>query len=1222
THDQHQTRTPKPETRFTLLVLALLVTITAGYTATAAEPPSTALFSRDNLIAWCIVPFDARQRGPEARAEMLTRMGITKLAYDWRAEHIPQFDEEMETLKRWNIELSAFWFPGALNAEAQAILDVLKRHEIKTELWVSMNGGNIQCTPEEQAQRVRDHAAALRPIVDAAAAIGCKVGLYNHGAWFGEPDNQIAILKELQADNVGIVYNLHHGHHHLDKFPELLQRMLPYLYCINLNGMNTDGEAQGEKTLPLGKGEHDLELLRTIQESGYKGPIGILGHTMDDVEEVLLDNLDGLDWLVAKLQGKDPGPRPPLRVGRQNEAYAVPSVSPEFGNALAGGMVVECKDAYRTPPITVDLRARLDNADSFNILVANDTKASGAHWEIFTEAGTGRLAVYTPGLQPDHLRTEVNICDGVWRHIAMAYGPDNIALYIDGEQIAHQAYTRTNMPPLPGALALGRLVEGGFYCNGAIDEVRICEGVEGITSPTGEDALSGPPSKLARLRRGGVPASSRAGDVDPTIAHWDFNDLPPKDATRRQPVLEDPARRATLPEFQTIPAANTADLTPALPVPDHYFTTWTRSHGDPHNTRFARAAQITRDNVHNLAPAWTWRSGDKPGNVQCNPICVDGIIYTPTSGWQIAAIDGKTGTERWRIDPKAMPQFRGLIHYPGDANVSPRLFFTAGRYLYALDPATGAPIATFGENGRVESGEVRSVGALFDGLLILPGYLRDVTAYDIATGERRWTFHTIPLDGEYGRDTWNEPEEGANCWGGMALDEARGIAYVATGSPKPNFAGNTHTGQNLFANCVIALDARTGQRLWHFQELRHDIWDIDIPAPPNLLTITREGKRVDVVAQVTKMGNTLVLDRVSGKPVFPFRLRRAPVSKLPGERTWPYQPDLELPEPFAHQAFSLDDVTERSDTARAFVLGHLERANFGWFEPFEEDKPTALYNIHGGAEWTGAACNPDTGRLYVSANNIPWIITVFRRDSVARPEGMPPTPGEQVYMENCARCHGAQRDGVGMTPPLHGLARRMNDADVRALLATGKNVMPALPKTVTEEQEQALLDFLFYRDLPEGAQQDADAGPRRYTHNGYPKLLDHEGYPGCKPPWGTLNCLDLNTGKLEWQVPLGTYPDLAFWGEDDTGAENFGGPSLTATGLVFCAGTPDEMIYAFDADTGAVLWKHQLPYGGYAPPSIFEIDGAEFLVIPATGGGKLGTTEGDALVAFGLKPDR
>jgi sugar phosphate isomerase/epimerase len=299
-----------------MLVGIIVITMTNAVLAEEPRPSTsaTAIYDRDNLVAWCIVPFDSKKRSPEARAEMLSRLGISKLAYDWRAEHIPTFDEEIETLKRWGITLQAFWFPGALNDEARAILDVLKRHEVQTELWVSMHGGEIQCTPEEHAQRVRDHVEALRPIVDAAAEIGCTVGLYNHGGWFGEPENQIEILKALDAPNVGLVYNLHHGHGHVDRFPALLEAMKPYLLCLNLNGMKRGGDQVGDKILPLGNGELDLRLLRAIVDSGYTGPIGVLGHTMDDAEETLADNLDGLDWLVAQLDGKTVGPRPPLRV--------------------------------------------------------------------------------------------------------------------------------------------------------------------------------------------------------------------------------------------------------------------------------------------------------------------------------------------------------------------------------------------------------------------------------------------------------------------------------------------------------------------------------------------------------------------------------------------------------------------------------------------------------------------------------------------------------------------------------------------------------------------------------------------------------------------------------------------------------------------------------------------------------------------------------------------
>lgn len=303
----------------TVFVMCLVVSL-SGSDAVRAESkqePSTNIFDRSNLVAWCIVPFDAKKRGPEERAQMLERLGISRFAYDWRAEHIPTFDEELDTLKRHNITLSAFWFPGAMNDEARAILDVLKRHQVQTELWVSLNGGEIVCTPEEHARRVKEHTEILKPIVEAAAEAGCKVGLYNHGGWFGEPENQLEILDALNAPNVGLVYNLHHGHGHLDRFPALLERMRPHLYCINLNGMVRNGDQTGQKILPLGTGDLDLGLLKTIRDSGYRGPIGILGHTEDDAEATLSNNLDGLDWLVPQLDGAPAaGPRPPLRAAR------------------------------------------------------------------------------------------------------------------------------------------------------------------------------------------------------------------------------------------------------------------------------------------------------------------------------------------------------------------------------------------------------------------------------------------------------------------------------------------------------------------------------------------------------------------------------------------------------------------------------------------------------------------------------------------------------------------------------------------------------------------------------------------------------------------------------------------------------------------------------------------------------------------------------------------
>ncbi|GMW03787.1 MAG: hypothetical protein AMXMBFR84_49210 [Candidatus Hydrogenedentota bacterium] len=830
-----------------MAVAATVATLLISPTIQAQD--SDTIFSRSNLVAWCIVPFDAVKRGPEARAEMLSRMGIFKLAYDWRAEHIPTFDEEIETLERWGIALQAFWFPGALNEDAKAILDALKRHNVKTELWVTFSGGEVQCSPEEQRQRVAEHVELIRPIVEAAAAQGCKVGLYNHGGWFGEPENQIAIIKALGNENVGIVYNQHHGHAHVDRFESLMQIMLPYLYCVNLNGMEPKGDEIGKKIWPIGSGSLDARLLRVIRNSGYKGPIGILNHTELDAEKVLLDNLDGLEWMLPQLDGVAPSsPRPPLRTEEENSgSIPVSSASDSFGRAVSGGMVADGDPAYREPPITVECWARLVDASNFNVLVACDTKASGTHWEMFTEVGTGFLALYTPGLEPDHLRTAKPVTDGRWRHIAMHYSDTFVALYADGELLNQQSIRKKDMPPVPGGLGLGRLVEGGFVAYGAIDHVRI---TKGIRKP---EYRSEPASR----------------DRD-TIALWDFDDLKSPRRSASDMEFENPARRRALPERQVIPAASVDSLAAAIPLPESQFSTWKRSHGNAHNTRFSAAKQINRRNVHTLTKAWEYRSGDTPENVQCNPIVVDGMLIGPTSGQHVVAIDGTNGDEKWRMKPEGRPAHRGLVYWPGDDSHVARILFPSGEFIYAVALESGKPIDAFGDGGRITPGKSVVAPVVYENVLVTAGYNRDLWGFDVRTGERIWSFNTIPADGEFARDTWDEPEEGANCWGGIALDEARGIVYMSTGSPKPNFAGNTHKGQNLFANCVIAVDAKTGNRRWHFQEIRHDIWDLDIPAPPILASIDWKGRRVDVVAQVTKIGNTLLLDRETGESLFPF----------------------------------------------------------------------------------------------------------------------------------------------------------------------------------------------------------------------------------------------------------------------------------------------------------------------------------------------------------------
>jgi putative heme-binding domain-containing protein len=427
---------------------------------------SNGLFARHNLVAWCIVPFDAKKRSPEERAVMLKRLGFTRFAYDWRSEHVSTFDAEMMALKRQGIKLEAFWFPAALDKDAQTILDLLERHRIKTQLWVTM--GDPAPQTKAQDDKVAAAARILAPIADRSARIGCTVGLYNHGGWFGEPENQLAVIAHLKRANVGIVYNLHHGHQHLARFPALLKSMMPHLLALNLNGMVKDGDRLGKKIVPLGQGDDDLQILKIIRDSGYRGPIGILGHTQDDAEARLRDNLEGLDWLVGQLEGKPAKPRPKPRT---YDAASTRSAT------FVAGWIAAGKSEYRTPPLTVECRARLNTKTSYNILVASDTKQSGAHWEIFSNAGTGNLTVYMPGMRPDHVHSSVNICDGKWHDVAMHYESTRVRLYCDGKQVADQAVKGVGKPVVPGRLAFGRLVEGGLGCDGIIDYVLITRGL-------------------------------------------------------------------------------------------------------------------------------------------------------------------------------------------------------------------------------------------------------------------------------------------------------------------------------------------------------------------------------------------------------------------------------------------------------------------------------------------------------------------------------------------------------------------------------------------------------------------------------------------------------------------------------------------------------------------------------------------------------------------------
>ena len=448
------------------------------------------LFDKSNLAAWCIVPFDAGKRGPEERAAMLEKMGVQKFVYDYRAEHIPQWDDELNALKKHRIELLGWWFPTSLNEEAKKTLELFKRHGVKPQLWVNGNGGPIEVKDAaDQKARLAKEVERLKPICEAAAPLGCEVALYNHGAWYGEPENAIAIVEALKAQglkNIGLVYNLHHGHGHLERLSKVLPAMLPHLLCLNLNGMDVDGDVKGRKILPLGVGTEDLKVLRQIRASGYSGPIGILNHTNEDAEGRLLDNLDGLKWLVPQLDDDKPGPKPKYRTWKEAESQgqraesskpeSVDSMNAEFGKALKGGWMVDGDAEYSKLPFTVECRAKLDGKSGFNILVASEVKASATHWELYTMAKSGTLALYLPG-RGGNYDSKVHVCDGKWHDFLASVDDKGVVLWIDGKQVFEKPTQPLTGKPQPGALALGRLVEGTIGCDGLIDDVRVTRGV-------------------------------------------------------------------------------------------------------------------------------------------------------------------------------------------------------------------------------------------------------------------------------------------------------------------------------------------------------------------------------------------------------------------------------------------------------------------------------------------------------------------------------------------------------------------------------------------------------------------------------------------------------------------------------------------------------------------------------------------------------------------------
>ena len=706
--------------------------------------------------------------------------------------------------------------------------------------------------------------------------------------------------------------------------------------------------------------------------------------------------------------------------------------------------------------------------------------------------------------------------------------------------------------------------------------------------------------------------------------------------------------------------------------PHHKVTDWPAYGGNKENNRYSALRQISLANVKDLQVAWTYQSADtgstdgsrhrRGHEIQCQPIVVDGILYGTNGTLKAFALDAATGKELWKFDPfkGSIPRFnqcRGVTYWAnGDDK---RIFYAAGSNLYAVNALTGQPMTGFGTDGSVslytgldinhDSKKLyvtaTSPAIIYKNTIIIgsavsesgdaaPGYVR---GFDAITGKMIWVFHTIPQPGEFGYDTWPKDAYkwagGTNNWGGMALDEKRGTVYFGTGSPSSDFYGGDRAGANLFSDCIMALDAATGKMKWYYQTIHHDLWDRDIPCPPNLVTIQHEGRSVDVVVQVTKDGNIFVLDRDSGRSIFPVEERPVPTNGLPGEQPWPTQKFPLKPLPFSKQFISDSDITNLTPQAHAYVQQIFNRSDYGQKFLPPNTRGTLLVGYSGGAEWGGNAVDSN-GILYQNTNNAPWLLKMISRADRQK-EIAALSRGQGLYLANCSACHGVDRKGNSLEiPALLGIGSRLKKEAIAHIIAAGQGRMPSFQLTLSEKDRNAIIDFLTswgygaarvaaeHRDAHDSAgTKKATAFPYLPPYSGkvWEKLEDSDGYPGIKPPWGTLNAIDLNTGDYLWKVPLGEYPELAKKGIPVTGTESYGGPLATAGGLVFIAGTRDEKIRAFDRATGKMVWQYQLPAGGFATPVTYAIDGRQYIVIAA--GGARGLKPGGSFIAFAL-PDK
>ena len=712
------------------------------------------------------------------------------------------------------------------------------------------------------------------------------------------------------------------------------------------------------------------------------------------------------------------------------------------------------------------------------------------------------------------------------------------------------------------------------------------------------------------------------------------------------------------------PPAN-AQTPPPKASSSHRNVSWPAYAGSSADDRYSPMTQINRSNVDRLHVAWTWDTGEK-GGLQTEPLIVGDRIFVYTPSQKVVALNAATGAKLWEFNsgiPSDQPD-RGFAFWTdGHAQI---LFADTSYDLWALNPDTGKPILSFGHKGSIDlrnnlgpsspPGPVAltAPGVIYKNLIIVgfrtsetePAPHGDIRAFDVHTGKMVWAFHTIPHPGDPGYDTWPRNawkySGSANNWTGMAVDQKRGIVYVPTGSAVSDFYGADRAGNDLFANCLLALDAATGKLIWYFQGVHHDIWDRDFPSPPVLVTVRHNGKMIPAVAQPTKQGYLYLFNRVDGKPLFPIVEKHYPASTTPGEWTSPTEPLPTMPAPYARQHVTADMLTERTPEAHAWAEKEFATfVNGGPFTPFRVDKPTVIFpGFDGGAEWGGSAVDPRTGVLYLNANDVVWTGSLTK----VKAGGL----GANTYNSQCAVCHGTDRRGQPPSfPSLVDATRTMTAEQMASVVHAGKGRMPAFP-TIRGDELQALLAYVRtgkdtggaqaappgtqLPDEPPPAPDRSDkqemapgaasiAAPRApYQFTGYHKFLDPDGYPAVAPPWGTLNAIDLNTGKYLWKIPLGEYPELAAKGMNNTGSENYGGPIVTAGGLVFIGATNfDHKFRVFDSRTGKLLWQYTMEYAGNATPSTYMVDGKQYVVIATSNARNPKAPQGAKYVAFALR---